>query len=461
MNCNIEHWTIEELLKYKNDNMLSANPEYQRGLVWTDEQRKKLIDSIFRNYTLPIIYLHHKSKGTGKFISNVLEIVDGQQRIHALELYTSGAIVLYDPKKDDKKARFPDFIKNQPCPWGGKSFENLSKDEQDAFLNKTLVVALITTDEDNEARDLFIRLQAGTALNAQEKRDAWPGTFTEYILKKAGKKNNDKYPGHDFFSKKVYSHNKDRGQKRQLCAQVFMLIDEFNKNGQYVELKSQMIDEYYYKNLSIDLHSKECQRFDKLIDLAFNIFNTFKNMKPLKGYEVIHTMLLINALLDDYTPSWKERFNDVFEGFRMEVAKSNKSKSGKVWELFTSFTRTSSDSKSSIIIRHQLFTRYMLDKLKPVLKDETRLYGEVERELIYYCFEKKCQVCDTIIPWNDLEIHHIDEHYRGGKTLLENGVPVHKVCHPKGLKAEEMKIEFKEKSRLAWDKYEMFDLNKK
>ncbi len=42
--------------------MLTVNPEYQRGAVWKDPQQKKLIDSIFRSYPLPLIYLHHKKK---------------------------------------------------------------------------------------------------------------------------------------------------------------------------------------------------------------------------------------------------------------------------------------------------------------------------------------------------------------------------------------------------------------
>jgi hypothetical protein len=35
-----------------------------------------------------------------------------------------------------------------------------------------------TNSDPNEARDLFVRLQAGMPLNSQEKRDAWPGQFT-------------------------------------------------------------------------------------------------------------------------------------------------------------------------------------------------------------------------------------------------------------------------------------------
>ncbi len=41
--------------------------------------------------------------------------------------------------------------------------------------------------------------RSGWPLNSQEKRDAWPGNFTEYILKLAGKPQIARYSGHDFF----------------------------------------------------------------------------------------------------------------------------------------------------------------------------------------------------------------------------------------------------------------------
>jgi hypothetical protein len=83
----------------------------------------------------------------------------------------------------------------------------------------------------------------------------------------------------------------------------------------------------------------------------------------------------------------------------------------------------------------------MLADLKPILLDSTRMFGELEREIVYYGTGKKCAVCGEIILWNDLEIHHVEEHQSGGKTDLDNAVPVHKDCHPKGKNA----IEFKDK----------------
>ena len=67
------------------------NPEYQRGEVWTRSQQRKLIDSIFRGYQLPIFYLQDTSveySDGGRW--DRLEIIDGQQRVNALRGYVKG-----------------------------------------------------------------------------------------------------------------------------------------------------------------------------------------------------------------------------------------------------------------------------------------------------------------------------------------------------------------------------------
>jgi hypothetical protein len=62
-----------------------------------------------------------------------------------------------------------------------------------------LRIVCIETHDPNEARDLFVRLQAGLPLTSQEKRDSWPGQFTDFVLRLAGKPGLTRYPGVDFF----------------------------------------------------------------------------------------------------------------------------------------------------------------------------------------------------------------------------------------------------------------------
>ena len=111
--------SVEEVLELRRSNMLYVNSEYQRGPVWTPTQKRKLIDSVLRGYPLPLIYLHHIKTHVAGMQREDLEIIDGQQRINSLFEFKEGAFKLFDPVKDEKEARFPNFIKAVPCPWAG------------------------------------------------------------------------------------------------------------------------------------------------------------------------------------------------------------------------------------------------------------------------------------------------------------------------------------------------------
>ena len=54
METKMESLTVESLVAWREEDFMMANPEYQRGEVWSPGQQKKLIDSIFRGYQLPI-----------------------------------------------------------------------------------------------------------------------------------------------------------------------------------------------------------------------------------------------------------------------------------------------------------------------------------------------------------------------------------------------------------------------
>jgi hypothetical protein len=431
-----EKCIISELLELRRNKMLTVNPEYQRGAVWNILQQKKLIDSILRGYPLPLIYLHHKKKSVAGMMREDLEIIDGQQRLNAIELFEAGGITLFDPILDDKVARFPKFVKDQPCPWARQNYDSLTIELQDQFLNTEISVAKIITENDDEARDLFIRLQAGLPLNSQEKRDAWPGGYTDFVLKIGGKTNNVSYPGNDFFKELVARPSTDRGQIRQLCAQISMLYFEGATNDKWVEISNIAIDDYYYKNLSFDRKSKESNDFQRIINKAYSLLGN-RGLKKLKGHEVIHLILLIDSLMNGYSPSWELELFDAFEEFRKKCIYAKKDKLGEYWNEYVQWTMTSSDTKSSLIRRHNFFIKKMYELLKPQPFDSTRIFGDLERQLIFYRDSKICQVCKSPVNWSDLEIHHVIQHQYGGQTVINNGVTVHKVCHPKGKAAND------------------------
>ena len=389
-----------------------------------------------------MFYLQHKQIIEGDFRQDRLEIIDGQQRINALYEFWKGHFSLY--QVDDEDAKFPSFLQDtekHPCPWGGKNFNTLADEWKGKFLGTELSVAFIQEAEDSEVRDLFIRLQSGFPLSAQEKRDAYPGEFTELILKLGGKPALDGYPGHSFFTKALGM--KDHVKARQLAAQIaVLLLERHKKDNNFSDTRRATIDQYYDTQLDFALSSSECQRIYKIIDKASELLVDWKGPK-MAGHNGIHIALFIDSLLDDYTSSWEDAFREAQERFSsLHDAATLASKQGiieETWAEYGQWARTSSDSAEAIQRRHRHYTRKMIEFLADnlVRKDPKRAFTPLERQVIYWRDEGQCQVCQSTVLWSDAEIHHKEEHQHGGKTILENGVLVHKACHPKGQAAVE------------------------
>jgi HNH endonuclease len=372
--------------------------------------------------------------------SERFEIIDGQQWINALADFFDDGFKLLHPIKDDEKARFPDFIKAQPCPWAELFFEQLSDTLQQQFTNTMLRVVKIETDKADEARDLFIRLQAGMPLNSQEKRDAWPGQFTDFVLRLGGKQGVGKYQGHEFFNDLTRARpTQDRGKFRQLFAQMAMLFFTHRGDGSFCDINSEAIDDYYYQHLGFDSNSAEAKRLSTILEKITMLLQDQKRPK-LIGHEAIHLVLLVDALLDEYTRSWEAHFASAFDEFRGKLAKAkatgNDRAPAEYWLRYGVGTRVSSDRKDVIQRRHEFFAEEMCRALKPQVKDPQRAFGLLERELIYYRDNKKCAECDADVIWAEAEFHHVEQHGQGGRTHLENGALVHHHCHPKGTSAE-------------------------
>ena len=442
MKAHLDTKTVDALLQWKKAEMLKANPEYQRGEVWDLPQKKRLVDSVLRGYPIPLIYLHHKNKEVAGARSDRFEVIDGQQRINALFEFWEGAFKAFHPATDAQEARFPSFIENQPCPWGGKMFEEMDETLQKQFSDTMLSVVMIETEESNEARDLFIRLQSGMPLNPQEKRDAWPGNFTEFILKTGGKPLVPKYPGHDFFSVVMKAKSKNRGEFRQLAAQMMMLHMTRRETGgeKLCDINGDAIDTFYYKHLDFDSLGVDAKRLRDILTLLSQLLCDRKRRTVIK-HEAIHLVLLVDKLLDDYTRGWTTALAPAFDKFRTDFATAKYTRSYKVpseyWVRYGQFTSGQTTLAKNLMQRDQFFTEKMYGWINPQLKDPTRIFGSLEREIIYYRDMKVCQVCGLAgtcheVPWCDLEIHHVAEHSKGGQTTLENGALVDKHCHPKG-----------------------------
>ena len=197
---------------------------------------------------------------------------------------------------------------------------------------------------------------------------------------------------------------------------------------------------YYYTHFDFDASTSTCQR---LIDILSKLNDLLSagNRPKLRAHDAIHLVLFVDSVWDDYTRSWESTLPAAQDKFSEELARGAKTKSDpnpeEAWLRYGVWTRTNSDRGDSIRQRHHFYSQRMaayIGNLTP--KDPRRVFGSLEREIVYWRDGKKCGVCGSKVPWAEAEIHHIKEHRQGGRTELENGKLVHKHCHPKAAAAK-------------------------
>lgn len=87
-NLDVNKITINNLFKMYREEKMSVNRRYQRKLVWTLKEKKDFIDTLLRNYPIPLIlFASYKYKNTNE---DCTEIIDGLQRLESIFSFITG-----------------------------------------------------------------------------------------------------------------------------------------------------------------------------------------------------------------------------------------------------------------------------------------------------------------------------------------------------------------------------------
>ena len=88
-------WSLADIVQSLDENHLTGRyfvqiPKFQRSIVWTDSQIKKLVDSIYKGYPIGSLLAYQTDQGRGNKI--VLQLVDGLQRVTAISRYLAAPL---------------------------------------------------------------------------------------------------------------------------------------------------------------------------------------------------------------------------------------------------------------------------------------------------------------------------------------------------------------------------------
>jgi hypothetical protein len=187
--------SVLEAYRLYREGKLIVNRKYQRKLVWTDEEKAKLIDSILKGFPIPLILLAVQSQTATE---TTYEIIDGMQRLHAIAAYIENQY----PLSDGRFFNINEFPTAKQAADAGlfvpavSSFFLLSPKECAIILDYQLAVTVYPTAESALVTEVFGRINSsGRLLSPQEQRQAGVVTpFAEMVRKIASELRGDSSP---------------------------------------------------------------------------------------------------------------------------------------------------------------------------------------------------------------------------------------------------------------------------
>lgn len=159
--------SIQSLYAWYSENKLWVNRRYQRKLVWTLEEKQKLIESVLKKFPIPAILLAEREAGD-------FEVIDGLQRLHTLISFIENAFTTLDGRYFD----VAQFVTAKTRSSEEGSFEIaegevLSAREVGTFLDYSVAVSVMRGATDEEVDDVFARINTyGHRLSDQERRQS-------------------------------------------------------------------------------------------------------------------------------------------------------------------------------------------------------------------------------------------------------------------------------------------------
>ncbi len=235
---------------------LDLNPSYQRRSVWTRKDRIFFLDTIFKGYPCPAVYLHKTINDRGRATYHV---IDGKQRLETILKFTDNRITL------------PAEFDNSNPKLAGKKWKDLDTENRKIFWNYSIPVDQFDAVDTSIIDAMFERLNKNTKkLEAQELRHAkFDGWFIRFA---EGLSENSEQLKH----LKVVTIGRSKRMKDVQFISELMLVLILEKVNGFSQF---MIDDFYaeYDNPETELDFNTV-RFEERMNNTIDNINSLNNI---------------------------------------------------------------------------------------------------------------------------------------------------------------------------------------
>ena len=403
MKINKKPWPLSTIKGLRK--RINTNPDFQRPAVWSNSQKQLLIDTILRDYDVPKLYWRRLPGEPARY-----DVVDGQQRLRAVWSFFDGEFAL--PKESEPVDGLPSL---------GCDTRNLPDDLRMRFDIYALDIVILEETDDDEVREMFLRLQNGTSLKAQEKRNAMPGKMREFVKG---------LTGHTLFKNVGFANarlNYDLVAAQMVCLELA---------GEPTNIKNTDLNKMYASRKEFDAAGKEARAVKRVMDEMVKIFP--EKTPELERYNVISLYCTISELINQYAyariqPHLHDWFID-FESRRRRQDELDEEQADTEWVSYREKISHSTDSGDSIRARMEFMLRDLLER-HPDLprKDNLRSFTHVQKMTVFRRDKGLCQVkakCNgEKLTWDNWQCDHRIAWSKGGKTTVENGQVACATCN--------------------------------
>ena len=397
--------------KWKRGKLI-LQPDFQRRFVWDRKKSSKLIESALLSVPLPIFYLTEGTDGKEY-------VIDGQQRLTAFFSFLDGRF----PGEEDFKLTglrvFPELNR--------KRYTELDEANQEAIQYYNIRTITILKESDPDLKfEIFERLNTGSVpLNDTELRNCvYRGPYMD-LLKELSTDTEFRW---------ILKLNEP--DKRMKDVELVLRFAAFY-HSTYLKYKPSM-----RKFLNNDMEQYQYISEKDSSDLRTAFKNAIQVVKSIFGENAFKRYYV--GTEGDKNGSWeKKRFNySLYDAWMGVFANYDKNQLyaalDSIRESLIDLMASNEEFVESVLIGTSEKKRVQkrFDLARQTVEDVLTGYKSQPRcftlELKEDLFKKNptCAICGQRIQHlDDAAVDHIEQYWRGGKTIPENARLTHRYCN--------------------------------
>jgi hypothetical protein len=291
-----------------------------------------------------------------------------------------------------------------------------------------LTIMVLENATISEVRDMFLRLQNGTPLNAQQKRDATGSLLLRHVGTIAAM---------PFFVTSVH-FGSESAEHHRVASQMLLL--EYKEK--IVSSTSQQLDKFYENHKAVDLEQSVVKKARTVVDLLGKIFparNPALNRSYALGlYWSLSRILLTYEIKNDAYPLIRANFEQLDQGRLVAMNREYNEAGDDLYQQLSDSMSRGTDGSERITARYEILTEYIFNRVHLIAYpqlDPNRNFSYEERLILYRRADGRCQLecngvmCGRVVDFDDGVVDHIVPHSREGATSIDNGRYAYKTCN--------------------------------